>query len=389
MACCIIAKIIQINKILIMTHAFKSLLYGNGHFHTAELEKLFLWCVNNKVNDLTLQNEEAIICEIDSKKHHVTSNRLTLSDMNNIISHLHSPGAVSEINSGREIDFAWSLKKDKYTTYRFRINAKSAQVLSDKGYCLSIRVIPNKAPELHTLNLPQGMLDAFCVKDGMIYVTGPTGSGKTTLLASVIQARLQNPDSHLKISTFESPIEMVYDDIIKPTSVITQNEIGVHMGSFALGGRNSLRTRSDVVLIGEARDYDTIDAVLNVAMTGPLVYTTCHTNNVSEVPARLINVFPENIKQARLVDMIDNMRMIVTQKLIEAKTGGRIAIQEYLIFNQDIKDRLIDSDLNRITYTMRNIMKTEGHSFLEDLTQKLDAGLITSHVFEKIKKDLK
>lgn len=372
-----------------MTSAFQSLLYGNGHFHTSGLEKLFLWCVENKVNDLTLQNEEAIICEIDSKKHHITKNRLTLSDMNTIISYLHSPGAVSEINSGKEIDFAWSLKKDKYTTYRFRINAKSAQILSDKGYSLSIRVIPNKAPDLYTLNLPQDMLDAFCVKDGMIYVTGPTGSGKTTLIASVIQARLQNPDSHLKISTFESPIEIVYDDIVKPTSVITQNEIGVHMGSFSLGGRNSLRTRSDVVLIGEARDYDTIDAVLNVAMTGPLVYTTCHTNNVSEVPARLINVFPENIKQARLVDMFDNMRMIVTQRLIEAKAGGRIAIQEYLIFNRDIKDRLIDSDLNRITYTMRNIMKTEGHSFLEDLTQKLDADLITPAVFEQIKKDLK
>lgn len=372
-----------------MTHAFKSLTYSNGHFHTGEIEKFFLWCVDNKVNDITLQNEEAIICEIDNKKHHVTRNRLTLSDLNGIISYLHSPGAVSEINSGKEIDFAWSLKKDKYTTYRFRINVKSAQILSDKGYSLSIRVIPNKAPDLKTLNLPQDMLDAFCVKTGMIYVTGPTGSGKTTLLASVIQDRLQHPDSHLKISTFESPIEIVYDDVNKPTSVIVQNEIGVHMGSFALGGRNSLRTRSDVVLIGEARDYDTIDAVLNVAMTGPLVYTTCHTNNVSEVPARLINVFPENIKQARLVDMIDNMQMIVTQKLIEAQTGGRIAIQEYLIFNQEIRDRLIDSDLNRITYSMRNIMKTYGHSFLENLTQKLDAGLISSEVFEKTKRELK
>ncbi len=129
------------------------------------------------------------------------------------------------------------------------------------------------------------------------------------------------------------------------------------MPSFVRGVRNSLRTRSDIVLIGESRDYATSKAMINASMVGPLVYTTCHTNNVAEIPARLINDFPENEKEAEFVNLIDNLELLLTQKLVPSVDGKRVAIREFLILTQEMKDLLIEGGLNRVTINLRKMVK--------------------------------
>jgi defect-in-organelle-trafficking protein DotB len=189
---------------------------------------------------------------------------------------------------------------------------KSISILGDKGFSLSLRVIKNIPPDIETLKLPEDMLQAFKSRKGLIAVAGPTGSGKSTLLASVIAWRLIDENAHIKVSTYEKPIEYTFEYLDTKTSSISQMEIGLNINSFADGVHNSLRTRSDVVLVGEARDYDTISATINAVMTGPLVFTTTHANNCSEMLARLINVFPNNERIPRLVDLVTNLKMLVT-----------------------------------------------------------------------------
>lgn len=370
---------------------FNMLSYPNEqpNFNINDLEDFFEWCVMNNVSDITIQNEEKITCEIYGKKHLVTKRRLNKNEVSSIIRHIYSSGSDSILNSGEEIDFAWVAKIDKNRQYRFRLNAKSIYTFNDRGYSISMRYISNKAPELSTLNLPQEMIESFYRKKGIIIVSGITGSGKSTTLASVIQHRLGEEDAHIKVSTFEKPIEFTYDHVEKHTSSISQCEIEVNMPSFERGVRNSLRTRSDIVLIGEARDYPTIRGVIDASMVGPLVYTTVHTNNVSEIPARLLNVFPENEKEAAFMNLIDNLEMLITQKLIESLDGKRIAIREYIIFSQEIKDLLIDGGMARVTYNLRKIVKEYGQTFLEDLTMKFMDGLISEIVFQHEKKELK
>lgn len=358
-------------------------------FQSSDLNLFLEWCVNNEVSDITFQNEERILCEIHGKKHLVTSKRLTKSEVANLIKTMHSVGADSVLNSGEEIDTAFVAKIDKKREYRFRINAKSILTHNDKGFSITLRYINNFAPKLETLNLNEEVLNCFYKKNGIVIVSGPTGSGKSTLLASIIQHRLAEDNAHIKVSTFESPIEFTYDHIDKKTSSISQCEIGVHMPSFVRGVRNSLRTRSDIVLIGESRDYITSKAMINASMVGPLVYTTCHTNNVAEIPARLINDFPENEKQSEFVNLIDNLELLITQKLIPSADGKRVAIREYLILTQEMKDLIIEGGLNRVTINLRKMVTQYGQTFLQDLTDKLILGKITEEEFYKTKKQLK
>lgn len=359
------------------------------NFTHMDLPEFIEWCVNNEVSDITIQNEEKITCEVHGKKHLVTKRRLTKSDVASVLRYIHSTGAETILNGGEEIDFAWIAKLDKERQYRFRVNVKSMTIFGDRGYSLTMRYIKNKAPELDTLELPKEVIDVFYKKRGIIIVSGPTGSGKSTALASVIQHRLGEENAHIKISTFEKPIEFTYEHVEKHTASISQCEIEMNIPSFERGVRNSLRTRSDVVLIGEARDYPTILAVIDASMVGPLVYTTCHTNNVAEVPARLLNVFPENEKEAAFMNLIDNLELIITQKLIPSIDGKRIAIREYIILTQELKDLLIDGGFARVTYNLRKLVKEYGRTMLEDLTDKLIQGKITEEVFVEYRRDIK
>jgi defect-in-organelle-trafficking protein DotB len=368
-------------------NAFVPIAYVNesSNFTAYELEDFLIWAVKNNVSDITIQNDEVLFCEIHGKKHKVHSKRLSKADLIGIITKIHSDGAVATVNSGEEIDYAFNVKEGKLN-HRFRVNIKSVTVAGDKGFSLSIRVLNSKPPRIEELNLPEDMLKAFKSKRGLIIVSGATGSGKSTTLASVIVWRMTDPDAHIKISTYESPIEYTFDDYETPTATISQMEIGTNLqGTFGDGARNSLRTRSDVVLIGESRDYDTISATINAAMTGPLVYTTLHTNNASEIIARLINVFPSNERKARIVDLITNLKMLVTQALVPSVDGKRLAVREYVIFNQEIVDLLLEADFDQITHVMRRIVKQYGKTFLEDLTEKYEQGLISKEVFEEYK----
>ena len=113
---------------------FVSLSYNNGKpFLVRELENFLEWCVFNGVSDITIQNEDKIVCEIDNKKHHVTPNRLNLADVASIATYMHSPGIISILNGGEEVDFAWSYKKNRDVTYRFRVNAKSIQLMNEEA----------------------------------------------------------------------------------------------------------------------------------------------------------------------------------------------------------------------------------------------------------------
>lgn len=367
---------------------FIPVVYPNesSNFTVHELEDFLIWAAENEVSDITIQNDEVLFCEIHGKKHKVHSKKLSKSDVIGIITKIHSDGAVSTVNSGQEINYAFNIKKNRNITYRFRVNIKSISILSDKGFSLSIRVIKSRPPFIEELNLPENMLKAFKSKRGLILISGATGSGKSTLLASVIAWRLMDEDAHIKVSTYENPIEYTYEYLETKTATISQMEIGTNLnGTFGDGAKNSLRTRSDVVLIGEAMDYDTISSTLNTAMTGPLVYSTIHTNNASEIIARIINVFPSNERNSRIIDLITNLKMLVTQSLVPSISGKRIPIREYVIFNQEIIDTLLEADSDQITYVMRKIIKKYGKSFSEDLTEKYEQGLISKEVFDNYK----
>ena len=156
------------------------------------------------------------------------------------------------------------------------------------------------------------------------------------MLASIIRSITENAESHRKILTYEAPIEFVFDNVEKISSIVSQSEIPRHLPSFAAGVRNALRRKPRLILVGEARDAETISAVMEAAMTGHPVYTTLHSNNVAETIRRLVITFPAEERQGRTIDIIETVRLIISQRLLPTIDGKRVALREYLIFDEKI-----------------------------------------------------
>ncbi len=157
---------------------------------------------------------------------------------------------------------------------------------------LFFRVIPTTPPTLAELALEPELIKSITPNQGVVYVTGATGSGKSTLLAAIIREVAERSDSHRKILTYESPIEFVYDNINKPNAIVSQTEVPRHIPSFSQGVRNALRRNPKLILIGEAPDPQTIQAVIEAGLTGHPVYTTVHSNGVAETMRRLLTAWP-------------------------------------------------------------------------------------------------
>jgi defect-in-organelle-trafficking protein DotB len=244
-------------------------------------------------------------------------------------------------------------------------------------------------PHIDTLNLPSHIIDAIAPRDGVIYVTGATGSGKSTLLASIIRMIAENPESNRKILTYEAPVEFVFDEVETPSSIVSQSEIPRHLPTFAAGVRNALRRVPRLILVGESRDPETIAAVLEAALTGHPVYTTVHSNGVAETVRRLVGSFPADERTGRAIDIIETLRVIIWQQLAPTVDGKRVPLREYLIFDEMIRDRLINSDLNNITAETRKILNEYGQPMQKDIQDKFDAGIISERTYNLLSKAAK
>jgi defect-in-organelle-trafficking protein DotB len=169
----------------------------------------------------------------------------------------------------------------------------------------------------------------------------------------------------------------VYDNIDMPSSTVAPSEIPKHLPTFASGVRNALRRKSHLILVGEARDAETIASVIEAALTGHPVYTTLHTNGVAETIRRLVGSFPKEERLGRTIDIVETLRLIVWQRLVPTVDGKRVALREYLVFSEKLRDRLLDSDPENITQTTRQLLHEEGQTMLSDVEAKYKAGMIS------------
>ena len=353
-------------------------------FHRRDVERFFVWASELGTSDITIQTGEQIFLEVDGKMFRVTKHFLDHSEVMEIVVAMHGSETAKAILSGnKDLDFAYQVNPDRDTKYRYRVNAVGCAYNGGDGCQITARTIPSSPPPLSALNIEPEIYKNLAPKQGMIVVTGGTGSGKSTLLASIIRELLEDPDGHRKIITFESPIEYVYDDISRPTTSVAQTEIGKNLTSFVEGTRNALRRKPSIILLGEARDAETIGEAVTASMTGHLLYTTIHSNGFADTIRRMVNVFNEE-KNARAVDIISSLRMIISQRLVSASNGKRVALREYVVMKEDIVDFILESGIENITASCRKVLKDHGQSFLQDATKKLEAGLITEKVWKEI-----
>ena len=157
-----------------------------------------------------------------------------------------------------------------------------------------------------------------------------------------------------------------------------------HLPTFAAGTRNSLRRKPAVILVGEARDAETIGEAVTASMTGHALYSTVHANGFPDTIRRMVNVFPESEKNGRAVDIVSSLRMVICQRLVPSTDGKRVALREYVVFNDEIVDLILGGGLDNLTTSCRKVLRMYGRSFAQDAQEKFDAGRISERTLKEI-----
>jgi defect-in-organelle-trafficking protein DotB len=358
-------------------------------FTPRHIDELLTFCTESNASDITFQTNEPVFAEIHGKLYRITKRRISNAEVSELLNAIYGPNGTTQILSGHDVDTHYEFRPSRSSRFRFRVNGTGCQVEGHPGLQLTLRTIPTYPPDLASMNLPKAILDAYAPEDGVVYVTGSTGSGKSTLLAAIIKEIARNPNCHRKILTYEAPIEFVYDSIDKPTAIISQSEIPRHLASFAAGVRNALRRKPRLILVGEARDMETMSAVLEAAMTGHPVYTTLHSNGVAEVVRRLVGTFPSDEREGRAIDILETIRLVIWQKLEPSVDGKRVPLREYLVFDEAVRDELISTNLENITSTVRRLLHERGQPIMVEAKQKFEEGIISERQYNILEKTTK
>src|SRR5271168_265809 len=211
---------------------------------------------------------------------------------------------------------------------RFRVS-----VFKEKGnFGMVLRQIPSKMLTFEQIGLPESVKDLLHKPRGLILVTGPTGSGKTTTLASLLNIVNETRDE-VHLITIEDPIEYYHKH---KKSLITQREVHVDVPNFAEALRRALRQDPDIILVGEMRDLETIEAAISAAETGHLVFGTLHTNSAAKTVDRIVDAFPANMKDMIRTQLASSLVAVISQVLCKKVGGGRIAGYEIMISTTSI-----------------------------------------------------
>lgn len=353
-----------------------------SRFTPENFDGLLAFTTNLNASDITLQTNEEVVAEIFGRLYKVTKRKLTNTEVGDLLNSIYGPNGTTQLLSGQDVDTHYEIRPGRNERYRFRVNGTACLVEGHAGMQLTLRTIPNEPPNLASMNLPEDIIAALAPKDGVVYVTGATGSGKTTLLAAVIRELSEEKEAHRKVLTYESPIEFVYDSVIKPSAVISQSEIPRHLPTFASGVRNALRRKPRLILVGESRDPETIAAVMEAALTGHPVYTTLHSTGVAESIRRLVGSFPQEERQGRTIDIIETLRLIIWQQLVPTVDGKRVPLREYLIFDEEVRDRLLDVNYNEVTSLTRKLLQERGQPMRVDAERVYKEGLISDRMYK-------
>ncbi|SMP03473.1 twitching motility protein PilT [Desulfurobacterium pacificum] len=303
---------------------------------------------------------------------------LSASDTKNLIYSVLTDMQKKKLEEELELDFSFGIKG----VARFRGNAYYQR----SSLAAAFRLIPFSIPPFSELGLPS-VIETFAHKDkGLVLVTGPTGSGKSTTLASLLD--IVNETYPYHIITIEDPIEFVYEH---KKSLVTQRELGSDTKSFARALRAALREDPDVILVGEMRDPETIEAALTAAETGHLVFSTLHTNSTIETINRIVDVFPAE-KQSQVRTQLSFVLIgAIAQKLLKRKDGrGRVVAAEVFIPTPAIRNLIRENKLHQIYSLMQTGQAATGMITMNQSLAKLYLdGLIDLEEAKRVSPDPK
>ena len=326
------------------------------------VDPLILWCVKQGSSDISIQSDRPVYNEIHGVLYPATFRKLDAADMAVFLTKIYGPEAMARLASGRDLDVSYEIRPDRYSRIRFRVNITAILSRGRDAAQITMRVLPSEPPTMKDLSIETEITDNWSPRQGIVIITGPTGSGKSTLLAAGNRMLLERPRGCGKMLTYEAPIEYTYDTINSPRSLVSQSEIPRHLPDFASGVRNALRRKPEIILVGESRDKETINAAIEAAQTGHAVYTTTHTMGVASTVQRMISVYDMEEREERAIALMESLRMVVTQALVPREGGGRIGVREWMKFPDEVREKLMDMSFTKWPNEIQRMLNQYGRS---------------------------
>lgn len=293
--------------------------------------------------------------------------KLAKEDTEDIVKHMLSHTAHKGDAEKHVMDISYEMPD----IGRFRAN-----VFRQMGcLCVIMRVIPLKIPTFDDLGLPDGVRRAANLERGLVLVAGATGSGKSSTLAAVINQI--NSERKCHIITIEDPVEFVYKDM---KSSVTQREVLLDTPDFADALRSAMRQDPDIILVGEMRDYETVDIAIKAAETGHLVFSTVHTTDTAKTINRIMSVFPASEQESARFRLAESLAAVIVQRLLPLKdSAGMIPACEVMFTSLSIKECITNpeklSEINDFITKGRELMGTQ--TFDQHIAELYHAGKIT------------
>jgi|HigsolmetaAR206D_1030411.scaffolds.fasta_scaffold00677_17 Tfp pilus assembly protein, pilus retraction ATPase PilT len=371
---------------------------GFAYLDPQAFNDILKWATERKASDITFQPDTPVMADFGGQIKEITHRAINSAEIEGIVRYVYGENGPAEVMGGFDLDPAHEIR-DPATGFvrRYRVNVTGGRMLGgNDGMQITVRTLPNMPVDYRKLNLEQDIIDNFRPEQGMVLVTGPTGSGKSTLLSSLIRRRVEQEDANEKVLEYSAPIEYVYDGVRMPSSVVFQTHAGKHLrprnandeqSIFAHCVRNALRRKPTIIIIGEARDRATIEASVEAALTGHVLYTTMHTIGVAETLRRAVMPFPEDARRAMAVDIMESLRMIVSQLLLPRVGGGRVACREYMVFSRAVREEFLRANVDTWPRVARRILAEEralGRTMAKSALDLLYRGEISEEVYERV-----
>ena len=337
---------------------------ANAMVSGVTIEPLLEECIKRNASDLHLQVGLPPILRLDGVLHPITTYAaLTNEDVQRLVFSTLDEEQQKILIKDKEFDYSFAFGD----LGRFRVNA-----FHEKGnMAAAFRLIPNVIKSIEDLGLPGVVADFADHPNGLVLVTGPTGSGKSTTLAALVDKI--NTEKAVHIITIEDPIEFTHRS---KRAVVAQREVHYDTYSFAAALRSILREDPDVVLIGEMRDLETIQAAITVAETGHLVFATLHTNSAAQSIDRMIDVFPAH-QQPQIRTQLSNILVgICSQRLVPAINGGRMAVAEIMVANSAVRAIIREGKTHQLDMTIQTGADQGMQTMDRELARYVKAGTI-------------
>jgi len=332
-----------------------------GGFKTRPLFKLM---VERRASDLFFTPNAPIKIKIEGQIRAVNRQVLSPDYVRAAAFSLMTPEQIEYFQRELEIDFAIS----EPGLGRFRV-----AIFYQRGYpAVVMRYITADMPRIDQLGLPEVLMDLARLKRGLILMVGATGSGKSTTLAAMINYRNENFSDH--IVTIEDPIEFLHSN---KRSMVNQREVGLDTKTYATALKGVMRAAPDVILIGEIRDRESMEAAISLAGTGHLVLASLHANNCAETMDRIINMFPHQQHPQILLDLSQYLRAIMAQRLVPGIDGRRAAAVEVMLNTPHIGELIRKGDVSSIKEAIVGSGEKGIQSFDNSLVALYRAGRIT------------